>query len=74
MNTQSEINEIEALLNKNRMLLNVLIGYCKYDINRTDAIANILTTLEIIVEQQDKMKNLIEKFYLNSYSGLNLAD
>ena len=65
MNTLKEINKIQELFNNNKILLNSLIGYCKYDVKQTSETINILSTLETISEQQDEIEKLTESLCKN---------
>ncbi len=65
MSTLSEVNKMQELFNSNKVLLSSLIGYCKHDINKTDEITNILSTLEIVVENGNELEKLIESFCRN---------
>ena len=60
MNTLKEVNRIQELFNRNRLLLNTLIGYYRHDINQSNENVNILSALETISEQQDELEKLIE--------------
>ncbi len=68
MNKIKHFDEIEELFNKNQKLLNILIKYCKHDVEKTSEIANIENALEIIAEYHDKIKLVIEKYYENAFN------
>ena len=49
---QNKIYEAENLIIENRMLLEILRGYCNNEIYSSDSMANIVTALDIIIKNQ----------------------
>ncbi len=56
--------EIEESFDRSIDLLEISIDYCANNIDKANEISKLLTILEFIMEEQLKLKSVIEKFEL----------
>lgn len=49
---QNKIYEAENLIIENKMLLEILRGYCNDELYKSDSMANIITALDTILKNQ----------------------
>lgn len=63
MDKLKNLSKIEELIIKNTLMLKVLRTYCLYDINKNEETASILIGLEYMLEQQEKITELLENTF-----------
>lgn len=64
---ETNLDETENLLYKNKCLLELVNGYCKYHSEDIAEIDNILEILSTIIFNQNELQERIEKISLEIY-------
>lgn len=60
MFTISDINKMQDLLIKSKLIVKSSLGYCKYDIEQTEEIKPLITALEKVDSLQEEIEKTIE--------------
>ena len=61
----SDIDKMQELIIKNRILAKTMLAYCKYDIPQSEVTKNIILALETTLKNQDEIEKLMESSLKN---------
>lgn len=62
---KNNFSKLEELIDKNNNLLKISIDYCINNIDKSKEISCLLTILEVILEEQLKIKSITELIEMN---------